>query len=103
MPVDWDASKYNMEHKRRGHAVIFNHDTFDTSHYVPREGSKFDIKNLHESFTSLLFEVTIHNNLEYSKIKDTVSARKYSIATDNDGGEKHTEFWWGYGSLKMVI
>jgi hypothetical protein len=94
MPVAWDASMYNMKHKRRGCAVIFNHDTFDTNDYEPRHGSKLDIKNLHETFTSLLFEVTIHDNLEYSEIREAISACRYFITTDNGGGGK-TEFWWG--------
>lgn len=63
MPVAWDASEYNMKHKRRGHAVIFNHDIFDTNDYAPREGSELDVKSLDETFTSLLFKVTTHNNL----------------------------------------
>jgi len=73
MPVDWGAKEYNMQHRRRGHAVIFNHDTFDSDHYAPREGSKTDVKNLCETFGSLLFDVAVHNNLEYSEIKDTIS------------------------------
>jgi hypothetical protein len=76
MPVAWDADKYNMQHKRRGHAVIFNHDTFDHPRdYKHREGSQIDVKNLQEAFSSLLFDVTIHNNLEYLKIKEVISAR----------------------------
>jgi caspase-like apoptosis-related cysteine protease len=75
MPVVWDAEEYNMQHKRRGHAVIFNHDTFDTDKYAPREGSQVDVKNLHKAFSSLLFDVNVHNNLEYSKIKEVISAR----------------------------
>ncbi|PNF30631.1 hypothetical protein B7P43_G06128 [Cryptotermes secundus] len=84
MPVAWDASEYNMKHKRRGQAVIFNHDTFDTNDYAPREGSKLDVKKLHETFTSLLFEVTIHNNLEYSDIKEAISALAKEDHSDAD-------------------
>ena len=74
MPVDWDASEYNMQHRRRGHAVIFNHDTFeDVMRYPSREGSQFDVEALRDTFGSLHFDVTVHNNLEYSKIKDTIS------------------------------
>ena len=73
MPVDWDAKEYNMQHKRRGHAVIFNHDTFETDHYATREGSKLDVIHLYEKFSSLLFDVTVHDNLEYSQIKETIS------------------------------
>jgi len=72
MPVDWGAKEYNMQHRRRGHAVIFNHDTFEDVHYPPRKGTKFDVMALCETFSSLHFDVTVHNNLEYSKIKDTI-------------------------------
>jgi caspase-like apoptosis-related cysteine protease len=75
MPVDWDASEYNMQHKRRGRAVIFNNDTFDTEHYAPREGSKIDVENLHKILSSLLFDVTVHHNLEYSEIRNIISKR----------------------------
>jgi caspase-like apoptosis-related cysteine protease len=73
MPVDWDASEYNMQHRRRGRAVIFNHDIFATGHYAPREGSKTDVKNLCEKLGSLQFDVTVHDNLEYSAIKNTIT------------------------------
>jgi caspase-like apoptosis-related cysteine protease len=73
IPVDWDASEYNMQHKRRGRAVIFNNDIFETEHYAPREGSKIDVKTLCETFSSLLFDVTVHDNLEYSEVKHIVS------------------------------
>jgi caspase-like apoptosis-related cysteine protease len=77
LPVKWDASEYNMQHRRRGHAVIFNHDVFETDHYAPREGSKNDVRDLRETFSSLLFDVTVHDNLEYSEIKDTISKCTY--------------------------
>jgi hypothetical protein len=35
MPVERDAEMYNMNHKRRGLAIIFNHKNFD-----PRLGLK---------------------------------------------------------------
>jgi len=84
MTVGWDASEYNMQHRRRGHAVIFNHDTFETDHYAPREGSKIDVKNLCESFRSLQFDVTVHDNLEYSEIKQTISKLAAQDHSDAD-------------------
>jgi len=84
MPVDWGAKEYNMQHRRRGHAVIFNHDTFDSDHYAPREGSKTDVKNLRETFGSLHFDVIVHNNLEYSEIKDTISKLAAQDHSDAD-------------------
>ena len=35
MPVDRDSETYNMNHRRRGYALIFNHKNFD-----PRLGLK---------------------------------------------------------------
>jgi len=84
MPVDWDASEYNMQHRRRGHAVIFNHDIFDSDHYAPRKGSKMDVKNLRETFSSLLFDVIVHDNLEYSEIKNTISKLAAQDHSDAD-------------------
>ncbi|KDR22859.1 hypothetical protein L798_00179 [Zootermopsis nevadensis] len=84
MPVDWNADEYNMQHKRRGHAVIFNHDMFETRNYAPREGSHIDVENLREAFSSLLFDVTIHNNLEYSKIKKVITALAEEDHSDAD-------------------
>lgn len=84
VPVDWDASEYNMRHRRRGHAVIFNHDIFDTDHYAPREGSTMDVKHLCKTFSSLLFDVTVHNNLEYSEIKDIISKLAAQDHSDAD-------------------
>lgn len=84
IPVDWDASEYNMQHKRRGRAVIFNNDIFETEHYAPREGSKIDVKTLCETFSSLLFDVTVHDNLEYSEVKHIVSELAAEDHSDAD-------------------
>lgn len=84
MPVGWNASEYNMRHRRRGHAVIFNHDVFETKHYAPREGSKIDVNNLCEKLCSLQFDVTVHDNLEYSEIRDTISKLAAADHSDAD-------------------
>jgi hypothetical protein len=57
-----------------GHAVIFNYDAFDTNDHTVRERSQIDIRGAHEAFSSLLFDIIIHSNLEYSKIKEVISA-----------------------------
>ncbi|XP_049773473.1 caspase-1-like isoform X1 [Schistocerca cancellata] len=69
MPVGKHAEEYNMNHPRRGHAVIFNNDTFDTPGVSNRSGSDADVKNLNRLFTALDFEITVHHNKEYSEIK----------------------------------
>ncbi|PSN37232.1 hypothetical protein C0J52_12659 [Blattella germanica] len=84
MPVALDAEEYNMNHINRGHAIIFNHDTFDRNNYPPREGSEHDVKNLVKTFKSLGFEVTIHDNLTYGKIQDVISRLSEADHSNND-------------------
>lgn len=69
MPVTKNAEEYNMNHPRRGRAIIFNNDTFDTPGVSNRSGSEADVKNLNRLFTALDFEITVHHNKEYSEIK----------------------------------
>jgi caspase-like apoptosis-related cysteine protease len=63
MPVDRNSAYYNMTHKRRGLAVIFNHEHFDIHSLKPRNGTNVDCENLKCTLTDLGFEVTVHNNL----------------------------------------
>jgi caspase-like apoptosis-related cysteine protease len=75
MPVERDAEEYNMTHKRRGKAVIFNHDTFSS---VPsRAGSQLDVQNLEISYKALGFEVTTYSNLSHTEITKVVHSCKY--------------------------
>jgi ketopantoate reductase len=75
MPVEMDAEEYNMNHYRRGKAVIFNHDKFMIED--PRNGSDVDVCNLTETFKSLGFEVICHNNLQLTDIQNVITNCKY--------------------------
>lgn len=76
MPVEEDAEEYNMKHKRRGKAVIFNHDKFANDSAKPRVGSHVDVQSLEITYKALDFEVTTYNNLSHSEIRNVINACK---------------------------
>ena len=62
MSVDRNAMEYNMNHKKRGLALIFNHEEFEIPFLENRKGTNFDAEKLKETFENLHFEVTIHKD-----------------------------------------
>ena len=74
-PVEKDAEEYNMNHKRRGKAMIFNHDKFKSED--PRPGSDADVSALKETYEALGFEVIIHQNLIQSAILKALAECKF--------------------------
>jgi hypothetical protein len=69
MPVDRDSETYNMNHKQRGLAIIFNHKTFDKNLDLGiRNGTDVDRDNLVKTLEELDFEVQVHNDLTYKKL-----------------------------------
>jgi caspase-like apoptosis-related cysteine protease len=75
MPVGKDAEEYNMNHERRGKAVIFNHDEFKNK--TPRHGSAVDVHVLKETYEALGFEVVVHENLKFANIQSAITDRKF--------------------------
>ncbi|PNF16219.1 Caspase-1 [Cryptotermes secundus] len=63
MPVERNSAYYNMFHKRRGRAVIFNHEHFDIPSLKPRNGTNVDCGKLKHVLVDFGFEVTAHSNL----------------------------------------
>jgi caspase-like apoptosis-related cysteine protease len=75
MPVEKEAEEYNMNHNRRGKAVIFNHDVFED--LPSRPGSAVDVSVLTETYGALGFEVVVHENLKFTDIQNAISERKF--------------------------
>jgi caspase-like apoptosis-related cysteine protease len=75
MPVEKDAEEYNMNHNRRGKAVIFNHDEFENK--SPRTGSDVDVRVLTETYEALGFEVVVHQNLTFTEIQSAITECKF--------------------------
>ena len=69
MPVEKDAEAYNMSHKRRGMAFVFNHMYFDPRLGLKqRNGTNADRDNLRATLMAMDFEVRVYNDLTY-KVK----------------------------------
>jgi len=75
MPDEKYAQEYNMNHTRRGKAVIFNHDKFKNK--SPRHGSAVDVSVLTETYEALDFEVVVHENLKFTDIQNAINDCKF--------------------------
>ncbi|XP_066240903.1 caspase-6 isoform X2 [Saccopteryx leptura] len=63
------AEKYKMDHKRRGLALIFNHERFFWHLTLPdRRGTNADRDNLQRRFSDLGFEVKCFNDLKAEEL-----------------------------------
>ena len=64
-----DATHYNMSHRRRGKAFIFNHMHFDPVQQLKaRNGTDADRDNLRVCLRQLDFEVEVYNDLPVKEI-----------------------------------
>uniref|UniRef100_A0A2M3ZJ43 Putative caspase n=1 Tax=Anopheles braziliensis TaxID=58242 RepID=A0A2M3ZJ43_9DIPT len=72
MPVDRYAAEYNMEHKRRGLALIFNHENFDVPQLKARAGTNVDCENLSTALKALDFEVHVYKDLKLRDLQKEV-------------------------------
>ncbi|KAF4526488.1 hypothetical protein B566_EDAN013776 [Ephemera danica] len=61
-----DAEEYNMEHPRRGVALILNHMQFHHEEY--RAGSDVDCTRLKSTLDGLGFKVRVHKDLKYDDV-----------------------------------
>jgi len=69
MPCDKDAENYNMNHRRRGKAFIFNHMNFDTRlNLKTRNGTNNDRDNLRVTLRQLDFDVEVYNDLPFKEM-----------------------------------
>lgn len=72
MPIESNSAYYNMSHKSRGIALIFNHEHFSVSNLKQRSGTQVDRDNLTECLKTLGFQVRVHNNVGYSELYSNV-------------------------------
>nr|XP_033338475.1 caspase-1-like [Megalopta genalis] len=83
-PVTKNDTYYNMNHKRRGKCVIFNHDVFDSGE-KHRDGSKLDVKMIETIFQDVLeFEVIPYHNLTNNEITETTKRLSAENHSDSD-------------------
>jgi len=67
-PTQRYATYYNMNHSKRGLALIFNHEFFTISHLKSRCGTNIDCQNLIVTLKNLGFEVNDYHNLIHKDI-----------------------------------
>ena len=58
-----DTLDYNMNHRKRGIAIIFNHENFNIPQAEPRSGTNADSKKLKKTLKHLGFKVRVHKDL----------------------------------------
>lgn len=72
-PVDRDSPVYNMKHRRRGKAYIFNHERFDSSLKLEvRAGSSTDVFNLQLALKRLGFQVFCCQDNGICQVRDVI-------------------------------
>ncbi|BFG06234.1 caspase-1 [Drosophila madeirensis] len=84
MPVERYASEYNMNHKHRGQAMIFNHEFFEIPTLRARAGTNVDAEELRKSFKRLGFDVSVYKDCKWQSIRDQIQKIASLDHTDND-------------------
>jgi len=73
MPAARFASEYNMNHAKRGIALIFNHEHFDFPSLKSRAGTNVDCENLSNTLRNLHFDVSIFKDFKQQEIMEQIS------------------------------
>ncbi|KAL7737060.1 hypothetical protein ACLKA6_005281 [Drosophila palustris] len=84
MPVDRYAREYNMNHKHRGLALIFNHEYFDIPSLKARTGTNVDSEELRKALKRLDFEVSVHKDCKLRDILKHIEKAASMDHSDND-------------------
>ena len=84
MPVDRNAPYYNMNHKRRGIAIIFNHEHFDIHSLKSRTGTNVDCDNLAKVLKGLGFKVTVLTDKTSVEVLNYIQQTAQMDHTDSD-------------------
>lgn len=65
---------YDMDHKKRGLALIFNHAKFDRN--SPRTGTHVDRDRLEKTLQTLDFDVRVYEDYRIDQIKNVLETGK---------------------------
>lgn len=84
MPVERNAREYNMNHKHRGLALIFNHEFFDIPSLKARAGTNVDCEELRKALKRLDFDVSVHKDCKLRDILKHIEKAASIDHTDND-------------------
>ncbi|XP_030369561.1 caspase [Scaptodrosophila lebanonensis] len=84
MVTERHAAEYNMRHKHRGMALIFNHEHFEVPTLKSRAGTNVDCENLVRVLKQLDFDVTVHKDCRFKEIKRLIDWAASQDHSDND-------------------
>ena len=84
MPVHKDSEVYNMNHRRRGLAIVFNHKHFDPRLQLKqRNGTDADRDNLRQTLNLLDFTVNVYNDASYKEMEAILVSRSPGCSVRN--------------------
>ncbi|XP_046754107.1 caspase-1-like [Diprion similis] len=78
------ATHYNMNHSKRGIALIFNHESFTINHLKSRSGTNVDCETLRNCLVKLGFEVKDFQNLIFKDIQKNLEKVSEMDHSDHD-------------------
>jgi len=85
MPTTKDSDQYNMNHRRRGRAFVFNHMNFDPRlNLNVRNGTNNDRDNLRINLRQLDFDVEVHDDLPFKDIERILESASLEDHSDAD-------------------
>lgn len=84
MPTERHAIEYNMRHKNRGLALIFNHEHFEVPTLKSRSGTNVDCEKLARVLKQLNFEVIVHQDCKLKDIMRHIESAASQDHCDND-------------------
>ncbi|KAF5303850.1 hypothetical protein FQR65_LT08107 [Abscondita terminalis] len=84
MPTERNATHYNMNHKNRGLAIVFNHEHFNVGGLSRRSGTKVDCETLVSRLEKLGFDVRVFQDFEYLEMQQQVIAASKTNHSEND-------------------
>ncbi|XP_041641545.1 caspase-6-like [Cheilinus undulatus] len=76
--------EYKMDHKRRGLALIFNQEHFDSVTLKSRAGTQADGRNLEKSLRDLNFDVEIYDDCTKSDVEEKIREAANADHSDAD-------------------
>ncbi|KAH8265100.1 hypothetical protein KR026_010348 [Drosophila bipectinata] len=84
MVTERHAAEYNMCHKDRGMALIFNHEHFDVPTLKSRAGTNVDCENLTRVLKQLDFAVTVYKDCRFNDIRKAIEAAASQNHSNSD-------------------
>lgn len=78
------SSKYNMDHKKRGTALVINIRNFEANTHNERMWSDSDIKRLKETLNYLEFDLKLNENLTKQQIEEKIREQANISHADSD-------------------